>query len=119
MKTMTQAMHGAPSTTTAQRNLFAFHAEQDEWRRARLVACSVEQMSSNGVVIRPYGDVGKIMIEQASELIGVPTKALRDYLQKWNHAAITGRCTSSGGLTPEDGLTARLPGEEEPQEEEH
>lgn len=94
--------------TTAQKNLVTA-GSTDRWERARLVACSIEKKTREGVVIQPYGPVGKMMIEEAAEFILIPMPTLSQYLKAWNLAAIAGLCTSSGGLRPEDGLTARLP----------
>lgn len=96
------------TSTAAQKNLITAGGV-DGWERARLVACSVEKKTREGVVIRPYGPVGKMMIEEAAEFILIPVPILGQYLRAWNLAAIAGLCTSSGGLRPEDGLTARLP----------
>lgn len=112
METLTRNRQALTPASPAQRNLSMFFTEQDNWSRARLVACSVEKTSSNGVVIRPYGDVGKVMIDDTAELTGVPSWDLKRHLKAWNLAAIAGLCESSGGLHPEDGLSARLPEEE-------
>lgn len=112
MKTISQGAQQAISSTTAQQNLHQTHTAATEWERARLIACSAEKASSQGVVIRPLGDVGKIMTREAAELTGAPVKTIERYMRTWNLAAMSGHCDSSGALRPEDGLTARLPDED-------
>lgn len=109
METLTQNRQALTPASPAERNLSSFFSEQDNWSRARLVACSVEQISRDGFVIRPFGDVGKVMVNDAAELIGVPSWDLKRHLKAWNLAAIAGLCESSGGLRPEDGPEAQMP----------
>lgn len=109
MRTISQGARQAISSTTAQQNLHQTHTAATEWERARLIACSVEKASSQGVVIRPLGDVGKIMTHEAAELTGAPIKTIERYLKAWNLAAMNSHCDSSGALRPVDGQTARLP----------
>lgn len=112
MKTISQGARQAISSTTAQQNLHQTHATATEWERARLIACSVEKASSQGVVIRPFGDVGKVMTHEAAEHAGATVGMIERYLKTWNLAAMNGHCDSSGALRPEDGQTARLPEED-------
>lgn len=113
MEALTQRAGAHRTATPAQQNLYHFHnPEMTEQERARLVACSVEKATREGIVIRPYGPVGKLMVDDAAELSGIPSATLKRYLKAWNLAAIAGYCESSGALRPEDGQTARLPSHE-------
>lgn len=110
MEALTQRAGALTVAPLAHQNLYQFHnPEMTERERARIIACSVEKATREGIVIRPFGEVGKLMVDEAAELIGVPSAILKRYLRAWNLAAIAGLCTSSGGLVPEDGQTVRLP----------
>ena len=112
METLMQTRQTMAPATPAQQNLYQVASTADGWERARLIACSIEQVSSNGFVIQPYGDVGKILADDAAELCGVPTRTLKRILRAWNLAAIAGHCESSGALRPEDSPSAVLPDNE-------
>lgn len=111
MKTLLQSAQQAVAGTQAQQNITAA-SSVEQWERARLVACSIEKTSSSGFIIRPFGDAGKVMVNDAAELAGVPAPIHKHYLRAWNLAAIAGLCVSSGELTPEAGQTASLPEED-------
>lgn len=107
MKTLTT--RGITAATPAQKNLLAATNLSEGWERTRYVASSVEQTNRDGIRIQPFGPAGKLLIDDAAELIGVPTPTIKRELKAWNLAAIAGLCVSSGGLTPEAGQTASLP----------